>query len=342
MAGTLRRRYLLIAIAALVAAGAVVGVLFVADAPRRAVVPARQWQDAQTNRQIYPGGLWVNPDSLPAAEAGHLRSAGQSGAAAAAATIAEQPIATWLTESTPVARLKVQLDDDLAEARANRTTPVFVTYAIPDRDCGDYSAGGFRDVQSYVEWNAMIASRLRGHPAVVLIEPDSIAMLGRAACSAVNDSRLAVLRTVVRQYARDHVDVYLDGGNSHWQSAKTMATRLRKAGVTYARGFFTNVSNFYGVDPERSYANRLSALVGDKHFVIDVSRDGAGSRGSWCNPEGAALGQNPHVTAGTTGLDALLWVKTPGASDGTCNGGPSAGQWFQSYALALVDNRAKD
>jgi endoglucanase len=56
--------------------------------------------------------------------------------------------------------------------------------------------------------------------------------------------------------------------------------------------------------------------VGGKHFVIDVSRNGAGSKGSWCNPAGAAFGQNPHVTAGTTRLDALLWVKTPGASDG--------------------------
>ncbi len=334
-----RTRALLIAIVALVAIGTVVGVLMVAAPPRHTAVRTPPWQDAETNTQVFPGGLWINPRSLPATAAGQLRGSGQATDAAAAATIAEQPIATWLTEGSPIAVQRAQLDADLAEARASRTTPVFVTYAIPDRDCGDYSAGGFRDDRSYEQWNAMIASRLRGHPAVVLIEPDSIAMLGRSSCSAVNSTRLAVVRSVVRRYARDHVDVYLDGGNSHWQSPNTMATRLREAGVSYARGFFTNVSNFYGVDPERSYANRLSALIGGKHFVIDVSRNGAGSRGSWCNPVGAALGQNPHVTAGTTRLDALLWVKTPGASDGTCNGGPAAGQWFKSYALALVDNR---
>jgi endoglucanase len=111
--------------------------------------------------------------------------------------------------------------------------------------------------------------------------------------------------------------------------------------VQYARGFFTNVANFYTVAQETSYANSLSALIGGKHYVIDVSRDGNGWLGTWCNPPGAALGQNPHLTGGTTGLDALLWVKTPGASDGTCNGGPTAGAWYQSYALALVTNRGQ-
>ena len=39
-----------------------------------------------------------------------------------------------------------------------------------------------------------------------------------------------------------------------------------------------------------------------------------------------------------SGLDALLWVKLPGESDGTCNGGPAAGAWFPSMALELARN----
>ncbi|WP_367651855.1 hypothetical protein [Curtobacterium sp. MCPF17_052] len=35
-------------------------------------------------------------------------------------------------------------------------------------------------------------------------------------------------------------------------------------------------------------------------------------------------------------------MKTPGLSDGSCNGGPAAGQWWESYALALVANRKRD
>jgi endoglucanase len=334
---TLRGNGLRIAIVGVVAICTVVGILLIIGTPHQKVVETRPWPDSATNTQIYPGGLWVNPSSLPATEARQLRSSGQTTAAGAVATIAAQPIATWLTESASAAHLKAQL----TQARAAGTTPVFVTYAIPDRDCGDYSAGGFRDNPSYERWNATIAAELRGHRAIVLIEPDSIAMLGRPGCSGEGSTRLAVLKSVVRRYARNHIDVYLDGGNSHWQSPATMAARLRQAGVRYARGFFTNVSNFYRVDQERSYANRLSELVGDKHFVIDVSRNGAGWKGAWCNPAGAALGQDPHVTAGATRLDALLWVKTPGVSDGTCNGGPPAGEWFESYALALVGHRAR-
>jgi endoglucanase len=60
---------------------------------------------------------------------------------------------------------------------------VFVSYAIPDRDCGGYSAGGCPDV-AHLTWNRTIADSLRGHPAIVLIEPDSIAIPGDYRCIA--------------------------------------------------------------------------------------------------------------------------------------------------------------
>ncbi len=62
-------------------------------------------------------------------------------------------------------------------ASASGRTPVFVSYAIPDCDCGGYSAGGCPDA-AHLTWNRTIADSLRGHPAIVLIEPDSIAIPG--------------------------------------------------------------------------------------------------------------------------------------------------------------------
>jgi endoglucanase len=297
------------------------------------------WPNDERNTTVFAGGLWVDSKSLPAVQASQLLASGQDADAAAVATIAREPIATWLTGGVTGAKLVALLKADLADARRTGTTAVFVTYAIPERDCGDYSSGGMATAAAYERWNQTIATTLASQHAVVLVEPDSIAMLGQSSCGSITKERLALLATAAHQYARARVPIYLDGGNSHWQGTKVMASRLRAAGVQYARGFFTNVSNFYRVDQERSYADHLSALVGNKHFVIDVSRDGAGSTGSWCNPPGAALGQSPHVSAGTTELDALLWVKTPGASDGTCSGGPAAGHWFGTYALALVANR---
>jgi endoglucanase len=304
-----------------------------------ASAPSQNWWDTETISQLYPGGLWVNPASQPATEFSQLQAAGNLADAATISQISSQPIATWLGDSWSNTLLVQKLNADVAAAVAVGKTPVFVTYAIPDRDCGGYSAGGYTEAQ-YIQWNQLIANTLRGHPAVILMEPDSIAMLGNAACSSITSDRLALLNTVTQYYAQNQIAVYLDGGNSNWIKPAVMAQRLTQAGVQYARGFFTNVSNFNPVSSEEAYASTLSGLLGGKHFVIDVSRDGNGSQSSWCNPPGAALGANPSLANGSTGLDALLWVKTPGSSDGTCNGGPAAGVWFESYAISLVNKRA--
>lgn len=99
-----------------------------------------------------------------------------------------------------------------------------------------------------------------------------------------------------------------------------------------------------------------------KHFVIDTSRNGQGpwtppaypDPQDWCNPPGRGLGLRPTVNTGITLLDAYLWVKIPGESDGECTRGlgpggttvdpewgridPAAGQWFPEMALDLVHN----
>jgi endoglucanase len=128
------------------------------------------------------------------------------------------------------------------------------------------------------------------------------------------------------------------------------------------------------------------------HFVIDTGRNGAGpldaahfadapfaqpesvlrglAAGSWCNPPGVGLGARPTTDTGVALLDAYLWIKTVGESDGSCDiaGGarawdysrynpwgiagdsqkhfdplwgmvdPAAGTWFPGYALELGKN----
>jgi len=128
------------------------------------------------------------------------------------------------------------------------------------------------------------------------------------------------------------------------------------------------------------------------HFVIDTGRNGTGpldaaryadapfvqpesvlrglAAGSWCNPPGVGLGTRPTTDTGVPLLDAYLWIKTVGESDGSCDiaGGarawdysrynpwgiagdsqkhfdplwgmvdPAAGTWFPGYALELSKN----
>jgi endoglucanase len=120
-----------------------------------------------------------------------------------------------------------------------------------------------------------------------------------------------------------------------------MAARLRRADVARARGFSLDVANFDATASEMGYGEAIAReLPAPTHFIIDTSRNGRGSApgGAWCNPPGRALGTAPTTATGSPLVDAYLWIKYPGASDGTCNGGPPAGQWWPSYALELALN----
>jgi endoglucanase len=140
--------------------------------------------------------------------------------------------------------------------------------------------------------------------------------------------------------AKGNIGVYIDAGHSSWIGADEMANRLKQAGVSKADGFALNVSNFESTSSNTSYGNTISSKLSGKHFVIDTSRNGVGASGEWCNPSGRALGVKPTTNTGSNLIDAYLWLKTPGESDGNCNGGPSAGTWWPEYALGLASRAA--
>ncbi|MGN8050003.1 glycoside hydrolase family 6 protein [Curtobacterium sp. 22159] len=334
-----RRQWTWIGIAAVVVAALVTTLVLVL--PRGADTSGRHVAERRTASQAFPGGLARQPSdqNQPGKQESAARAHGDAATARQIAVIAGQPIATWLT-NTSVSATRATIRDVVRSAEQQRKTPVFVLYNVPDRDCGSFSKGG-TEADAYLPWVRAAVRAMAGSRAVVLVEPDSIAQIH--VCKRLGQGRLELLRKAVGELAGHGLTVYLDGGNENRVPTATMAKWLRSAGIDRTQGFFTNVSNFYRVDQERAYADRLAdAVGGDPHFVIDVSRNGQGWRGTWCNPQGAGLGQPPHVTRGSTRLDALLWVKTPGLSDGTCNGGPAAGQWWESYALALVENRKRD
>lgn len=282
--------------------------------------------------------LYVESNTDAAKSVARLRTEGNEASASLIDQIASQPTAIWLGDWYTTALLRSVIKRNVDASRAQGTTLVFVTYAIPNRDCGGYSAGGHTNAE-YLDWNREIAADLQGTAAVILIEPDSLAMLADAKCAGTAATRLPLLRDAVAILAAAGLSTYLDGGNSRWLSPSDQAAWLTSAGIAGATGFYTNVANYNPVAVERDYAGKVSSRVGLKHYVIDVSRNGRGWTGTWCNSPGAGLGQNPRVTPDSGKLDAVLWIKHPGASDGTCNGGPTAGAWFEKYALDLVRNR---
>jgi endoglucanase len=110
------------------------------------------------------------------------------------------------------------------------------------------------------------------------------------------------------------------------------------------------------------YAQLLGSAQPTVHFVVDTSRNGTGPwRGTnshpasesdteaWCNPPNRGAGRRPTADTGLALVDAYLWIKLPGESDGECfrwtNGpkdpqrgikDPSAGAWFRQQAIELA------
>ncbi|CAM5720854.1 glucanase [Streptomyces canarius] len=119
-----------------------------------------------------------------------------------------------------------------------------------------------------------------------------------------------------------------------------MAQRLHEAGLRQAHGFSLNVSNYFTTAENTAFGNavnsELSARYGyTKPFVVDTSRNGNGSNGQWCNPAGRRIG-TPTRTGG--GAEMLLWIKTPGESDGNCGvgAGSTAGQFLPEVAYKMI------
>lgn len=248
--------------------------------------------------------------------------------------IADQPLAIWIGDWTRDPRTEVgALAERITRAGA---LPVFVAYNIPNRDCGSYSAGGARGGDGYRRWIGSFAAGVRGRRSVVILEPDALA---GADCLPfrLRDERFVLIREAVQVLKQNGAAVYIDAGHASWRDPAEMADRLRKGGIEMADGFALNVSNFQALSTNIRYGEQLSRLVGGKHFVIDTSRNGrGGSAGTqWCNVRNQALGRAPTTQTGHPLVDAYLWIKSPGQSDGTCNGGPRAGEWWADYALEL-------
>ncbi|MET1043755.1 MAG: glycoside hydrolase family 6 protein [Microbacteriaceae bacterium] len=285
-----------------------------------------------TTNPLGSGDFYVNPDSSAATAAADPTQSSTD--AAAILELSKVPQAIWLVpEEHPTSSIAGYVSGIVSDAAATNTVAAFVVYGIPERDCGNQSAGGLTATE-YPRWLDAIASGLGSAASAVILEPDSLSLADECGNT---DSRVATTQDAIGRFADTGAVIYLDGGHSNWHPAAEAAALLERAGIDRVRGFATNVSNYNATDDEVTYGEQVSALTGGSHFVVDTGRNGNGSNGEWCNPAGRALGDRPAVF-GDAHRDADLWIKTPGESDGECNGGPAAGDWWNAGALALIHN----
>lgn len=285
----------------------------------------------------------------------------------------ETPQAVWFTRGD-AEEVELAVRATVAEAGATGSIPILVAYNVPGRDCSQYSSGGSPTGDAYRAWIEAFARGLGDANAVVIVEPDGLALMP-ADCSQAD----AYDRTALVDYAAHallaspNAAIYLDAGNSGWHPAAEMAARLVAAGVANVNGFALNVSNYHRTENEIRYGTEVAAHIASiqgraassaSHFVIDTSRNSrgpwtppenhpTGDPQVWCNPPDRGLGARPTLDTGVPSVDAYLWIKIPGESDGEgfrwtdgpidpVRGGaaPAAGRWFPDMALELVRNAA--
>ncbi len=227
-----------------------------------------------------------------------------------------------------------------------KALPILAAYDIPYRDRGQYWAGGQNDPESYPAWVQAYADGIGNRPAAVILEPDGLTLTD-CLDKTQTAERFELLPAAIDTFeAKPQVDVYIDSGHVAWLPAAEAARRLKLTGIERAAGFSINVSNFQTTADSVAYGLTVSDAIGAEggtHFVIDTSRNGNGPWESddpeaWCNPPGRALGDAPTVKTADPLVDAYLWFKRVGESDGSCRNGPGAGQWYPDYALGLVRN----
>lgn len=320
-------------VAAIIGVPAVLGVPGLFDSTATAATAAT----VLAVRHPLAAPLWVDPHGVAAESLATQSSSTRSRLRVLTTT----STANWLTGHDSSIRSAVAAK--VNSAKAAHRSAVLVMYDIPHRDCSHYSGGGAANATAYRAWVRGFVAGLGTARSIVIVEPDALAQMQACLNQSAQAARLALLKYAVTQVAAQGSLVYLDAGHANWVDPATTASRLQRAGIASASGFSVNVASFRTTAESIRFGTAVSNLVSGKHFVIDTSRNGrAPVNATWCNPRWAGLGVRPTTTTASVLVDAYLWIKTPGVSDGSCaKGDPKAGVWFPAYARQLVANAAK-
>lgn len=325
---------------------ALAGTLLSLAAPRAAAPPVAALvapSPEAVRAAAVAGPLFVDPASPAAQQVTAWKEEGRAEEAAALRQIAEQPVALWLTDAEDVT---ARVADHVDRAEEAGAVPLLVTDFLPGRRCDDPDGGGAADAAEYRAWTGRVASGLAGRRAIVVVEPGAIPEQLSGCAGRGADARYALLAGAVDVLTAAGAAVYLDAGHPGFvPDLLGTADALERSGVRAAAGFGLNVGSFYSTEASVAHGTALSEVLGGGvRFVVDTGRNGRGRPPEnadgdprWCNPAGRRIGTPPTLDPGIPLVDALLWVKPPGESDGDCDAGdPAAGAFFPEYALELV------
>jgi hypothetical protein len=255
-----------------------------------------------------------------------------------------QPHAIWLDQYDSIGANLPKLAKTLKAAASARQIPELVVYAIPMRDLGQSSEGGFQSYEDYLADNRQNARLIQQfnqstgvHP-IVYLEPDSIPLAvqyqrdqnGSEEARKIYAERIRVTQELIELYQQAGARVYLEAGHSGWfdygeADLNRIATALNEAHIEKADGLATNVSNrqpveknekeeksiaIHGQKTEVHYLRRLLPLLKNPKLDVrvDTSRNGGGTqaRQYYLHPEGLLIDNETP-----TGRWVGMWQSMP-------------------------------
>lgn len=256
-----------------------------------------------------------------------------------AGKIFEHPQSFWYGDNPKKPKKHMEKSIRRLLNRAHPQLPIFVIYNIPNRDVGQYSKGGAKTRDGYIDFIHRFAKGIGNDSPIIIYEPDALPH-STLMSEEEQEWRLDLMKESLEILTEEcNGIVYIDVGHSAWLSPEKVDELLSKISNSKVRGFSINSCNYRSNRECLKWGRKITKLRPNDYFVIDTSRNGNGPKDDeWCNPIGRALGEPPTTNTATEKCDAYLWIKIPGESDGKCNGGPKAGKFWGEQAEELVSN----
>ena len=182
--------------------------------------------------------------------------------------------------------------------------------------------GAIPNVYNYVDaghhgwlgWDTNLGPSIDMMRTAAMASGSTLANVHGFITNTANTSALVEPYIVVNNETRPSRWIDFNQFNDELSYAQAFRDRAVQAGFPSNIGMLIDTSrNGWGG------ANRPTgpSTLADLNARIDASRvDRRIHKGNWCNPSGAGLGERPRA-APAAGIDAYVWIKPPGESDGS-------------------------
>ncbi|KAL3662299.1 hypothetical protein V7S43_012626 [Phytophthora oleae] len=264
----------------------------------------------------------------------------------ALSAIEDYSIAAWYTDRLSTTDRATMLKDITSKCSEDSRMTI-VVYGIPNKDCNaGYSSGGtVSNTADYKTFLSDLTTAVGDRKVLYVVEPDAVGLLAEDGGCGSSAGYLDNLKVAVKALsANANAELYVDVG--YWtlaydsQRSKVVTVMKELATSGTLKGIAINTSNYRSTSQISELCTNFQTAMGSKSMtcIADTSRNYvAPTTTDWCNVLTAGIGAPPTSETNVSNLDYFMWIKPPGESDGTCNGGPAAGSFFETGFQKLWD-----